>query len=299
MPVISEEYQTLVLDDIRSFEGLSHPVRACLLERLLVRRLSLARLHPNPTDEFCDPNIGPSYDTVLKYVHAWGETKHPHEELEKGKLCVEKMSAGGYMLLDGHHRWLAAHRLGMKRFPVTVMNATPVERIVKAMNRSDRRMCVSFDLDEVLLTKPGTPEAEPKAPPAVLRTLPGAMRRNAPLLIRELRDMGFDVWVYTAGFVPESTMKRMFSFYRFRTDGIVNGLRNREHRAALRKAFSENYDVSLHVDTKSVVWVNNRTREYDIVDIEAHRGEWSAQVMRTVRALPPVQAHLAQTGGKA
>ena len=152
MPVISQEYQTLVLEDIRSFKGLTHPVKAGFWERKLRRRLRLEQMHPNPRDEFSNPEIGPNYEVVMKYVKAWGESKHPKTNVEIEKLCVEKMSSGGYMLLDGHHRWLAAHRLGMKRLPVCIMNATPVNRILKEMARTKHRMCVSFDLDEVLLT---------------------------------------------------------------------------------------------------------------------------------------------------
>ena len=50
-----------------------------------------------------------------------------------------------------------------------------------------------------------------------------------------------------------------------KVDGVVNGLRNREHRADLRKLFNENYDVSLHIDAGSIVCVNTRTRAYDVV----------------------------------
>ena len=72
MGLHSEEYQQLVLNDLKNLEGLSHPVKASLPERLFVRKTSTDNLHPNPKDEFSDPKIGPNsgHKSIRRRLHA-------------------------------------------------------------------------------------------------------------------------------------------------------------------------------------------------------------------------------------
>ena len=39
-------------------------------------------------------------------------------------IPVEKMYPEGYMILNGHHRWAAALRLGQPEIPVKIVNLT-------------------------------------------------------------------------------------------------------------------------------------------------------------------------------
>ena len=108
MGEVTAEYQKRVLDEIKNYAGLSHPVKASMLERLCKKKVSIKKLHPNPEDEFSMVKIGPNYGIVGNYEsefrNAINHGMNPMEE----PLVVEKMSTGGYLILNGHHRWMAA-----------------------------------------------------------------------------------------------------------------------------------------------------------------------------------------------
>ncbi|MCF0129760.1 MAG: ParB N-terminal domain-containing protein, partial [Pseudobutyrivibrio sp.] len=115
MGLVTEEYQTMVLDDLAAIEGLYHPVKTTLLRRLFVRRTNIKKLHPNPEDEFCNPSIGPSYDIISNYEEVIRYNLDMDLPPIPERIVVEKISTGGYMILNGHHRWFACHRMGIKR----------------------------------------------------------------------------------------------------------------------------------------------------------------------------------------
>ena len=65
---IVDEYQKLVLDDVKTYAGICRPVKSSIPARIFIRKLPVNKLHPNPEDEFCDPKIGPSYPIVTNYI---------------------------------------------------------------------------------------------------------------------------------------------------------------------------------------------------------------------------------------
>lgn len=73
------------------------------MKRLLIRKLQLNKLHPNPQDEFCDAAIGPNYSIIAEYQKDFRELMRmgmppigPYDE----PLMVEKMSTGGKSCLE-------------------------------------------------------------------------------------------------------------------------------------------------------------------------------------------------------
>lgn len=286
------EYQTLVIDDINSYIGLNHPEKAGLLERVLCRKLPIESLHPNPDDEFSNPEIGPSYAIVNNYIDLWRKDRLHGMEPELESISVEKMSTGGYMILDGHHRWLAAHRFGLDKLPVTIMNVTPITEILSAIAASERKMCVSFDLDEVLLADSSALFRLKKSSSSNGQYKKVALRKNASILIRELHNLGFDVWVYTGSYMEESKLSKFFKLNRIEVDGLINGLKNTRSRTELRKFFSEKYEVSLHIDKYTVVWVDTKKKDYDVIDITGDDNSWGSRAITAVRQIPCVQEHI-------
>lgn len=111
----TEEYRRWVLDDLKNYEKLNRPVKTGLLKRLVIRKLPLSKLHPNPQDEFCQTSIGPNYSIISDYEKYFRQMISMQQELIgpfDEPLTVEKMSTGGYMILNGHHQKSgAAYRL--------------------------------------------------------------------------------------------------------------------------------------------------------------------------------------------
>lgn len=46
------DFKEFVANDVNNQKGIFHPVKASFLERLLVKKVSCKRLHPNASDEF-------------------------------------------------------------------------------------------------------------------------------------------------------------------------------------------------------------------------------------------------------
>lgn len=282
----TEEFKRVVLNDIKNYEKLNHPVKTGLLKRLAVRQLPTSELHPNPQDEFCDPSVGPNYSIVSDYEKTFRDLIRmqqppigPYDE----PLTVEKMSTGGYMILNGHHRWMAARRLGLKTLPVHIVNVSTEEEIISAVNHSSRNMCASFDLDEILLTDGSTyPEHKELSFPFD-RIYRKTLRRNASVLINELHSMGFDVWVYTGEYYPEAYLRLLFRLHGTKVDGIINGMRHRKTKSRIREAFSNKYRISLHVDNDDVTCVRTKTKEYEMFCMDSVNQDWASEVVSRLR----------------
>ena len=91
--------------------------KASLWERLTTREADINDLHANPLDEFSNPRIGPSDSAVAKYVEEINTTGGLSTPIE-----VQKLSTGGYEIVNGHHRWLAAQKVGLETVPIQIKN---------------------------------------------------------------------------------------------------------------------------------------------------------------------------------
>ena len=284
MALYTDEYKRLVVDDIKSFEGLNHPVRAGIAERLIRRNAKTSSLHPNPDDEFADPKIGPNYEIVANYVRSIKRALDYDEKPFEDPIYVEKMSTGGLMILNGHHRWMAAVRIGCSRLPVKIVNVTSAESIRDTLRRSERKYCVSFDLDEVLLTDGNIYPADRNLVFPFNLLYKKTLRKNAVFLVKELQKAGFDVWIYTGNFYSEEYIRLLFRLHRAKVDGIVNGLSKRKN-TGLKKEFTGKYEYSLHIDNGELVCVNTAAKEFSTVEISSDPGSWASEAMKAVRGL--------------
>lgn len=282
---VNEDFKELVLDDMARYVGLTKPVRATILERLLIKKLRISKLHPNPFDEFSEVEIGPNYGIVNDYVHSMQRALGYCKDVIDEPIVVEKMSVGGYMILNGHHRWMAAHKVGIKKIPVQIVNVAPDEEIFATINKSTNTKCVSIDLDEVLLADRSTYPEDAKMSPISEKLFPKILRFNAGALINELRSEGFDVWVYTRGYHSSEYINFLMKHQHTKVDGIVNGLARRKTKDGLRNAFRNKYKYSIHVDNAGIICVNNAIRECDTYDLETSQNNWAADVMKQISQL--------------
>ncbi len=284
MAVVSEDFQKLVLDDIKTYAGLSEPVKAGVLERMFVHNALLKRLHPNPEDEFSMTEVGPHYGIVGDYLSVFKRRMDLNQKpYMEEKLMVEKMSTGGYMILNGHHRWMAACRLGIKKAPVQIVNVTPEKEIFENINNSDRLMCVSFDFDEVLLTDGIRCPKDKNIRFPLNRIYKKGLRKNAGVLANELQKMGFDVWIYTGNYHSTEYINGLMKIHKATVNGIVNGLGGKKGNSHIKEAFVKKYKYSIHVDNDMVLCVNTTTKEYESVDIDSNGADWSAEVINIIR----------------
>lgn len=281
---VTVEYRKAVLDDLEKLKGLSHAQKAGKLEQMFVRAVPVEKLHPNPDDEFSDPAVGPNYDIVKQYAEDLRKREALGTLPDMEPLCVQKLSPDGYMVLNGHHRWMAAKRVGIKKLPVRVVNGTTVEKIVSAVNSSENHMCVSFDLDEVLICDSSRyPADRPPAFPFSLKYRE-TIRENAGAMIAQLRGQGFDVWVYTGSYLSEEYIERLLHLHKADVSGIMNGMNRKKTGGTISKTFRKKYDVMAHVDNDSLIVINTRTKDYESAELPDGAG-WAAAVPQKIRDL--------------
>ncbi|MER2056702.1 MAG: ParB/Srx family N-terminal domain-containing protein, partial [Clostridia bacterium] len=130
MPKHETQSQAFIAEEVKKVKGIAVPTHAGKFERALVRKVKCSKLHPNPNDEFCSPEIGPNERIVSEYSKAYrllredSDAAHFLDSNIKEPLTVQKIRPDGYMILNGHHRWLAAELSGIDKIPVRIVNLT-------------------------------------------------------------------------------------------------------------------------------------------------------------------------------
>lgn len=286
-----------VYSDVASFDGLRRPIKVSFLERKLTRKLPTYKLHPNPEDEFTHPDVGPSFAIINNYVEKMlFQMSHELPPLDsKDPLVVEKLFPRGYLLLNGHHRWAAAKRIGVKRVPVELVNLTHEEDILKMMDRTNNTKRVSFDLDEVLIATGDCPKDEEPGKPWSVVTKE-RLKIGAPVLIHELQGLGYDVWVYTSSFKSEKYIRAIFKGYKVNPDGVINGValkkqQNKESMSKVKEAMKNKYVTTLHIDGGHVLYTNKETKDYDYISLQCADSDWASKVIHVVKGMEEKNAN--------
>ena len=280
-----------VTADIQKYDGIRMPLKASLVEKALVRKLPMDRLHPNPDDEFCMPQIGPNYSIISGYEqqirNATERGKSPFAE----PLMVEKMRPDGYLILNGHHRWAAARNMGLKSVPVNIINPTHEIDIKEMLANSKHDRRVSFDLDEVVFRSGDSPdEVEKGLGFPFNRHYKDRLRIGIPALFLFLTQSGYDIWVYTSKFYSLDYIQRLFKHYHVTVDGVVTCRANRKKIApgkdsSIAKLVAKKYPTTITVDNDSVLFTHSSTKEFEQFDLSGSATEWSKQVISIMKTL--------------
>lgn len=279
MVVTNEIYTKYVTEDLNNHKGLYHPVKAHFYERIKARMISPLKLHPNPDDEFSMEKIGPNWNIIGDYEKTIRERKKREEDIFDDPLIAVKLDKGGYMLLNGHHRWMAAVSLKIDKVPVEVVNITTDEDIYNAVNKSTRNKCVTIDLDEVLLCDDscGFPFN------VVYKE---NLRENAALLVSEVQRVGYDVWVYTGSYRSEAYIKGLFSINKCKVDGVVNGITNGKGKSKkLAEIFRSKYKHIVHIDNSMITCVDTEKKDYECIDLSADGAGWASEVALRIKEI--------------
>ena len=284
------EFEQFILDEIERQKGLYLPIKAGAMERLMTKKAPCASLHPNPEDEFCFPDIGPSHKIISQYVNDFrARMSHDLEPLED-PVIVEKTHPDGYMLLNGHHRWAAALKLGIKSIPIKIVNLAQESDIKTMLENAKHDKRVTMDLDEVIFRDKKDPEAE---------ALPGGhgkkkpkqrIRKGVPALFRFLTKSGYDIWVYSADYYSIDDIQDFFNSYSVHVDGIITGTQKAKKSATkaakdMEKLISNHYKKTLHIDNDMVIATTEKSGEFQEYEINPAASEWSKEIMAVIGAM--------------
>ena len=114
-------FDEYLAQEVENSKGVFFPVKTGILSRLLIREARCDDLHPNPEDEFCSPQIGPNYKIISAYQQQYVDALKMSQHYYEGEpIIVERTHPEGYRIINGHHRWAAALRIGQAKIPIRI-----------------------------------------------------------------------------------------------------------------------------------------------------------------------------------
>lgn len=289
-------FQDYLKQEIERVNGVYYPVRASFLRRVLVKNAKCKKLHPNPEDEFCFPDIGPNYQIISKYEKEYkraetcGVVENGFDGGINDPLIVQKSMPDGYMLMNGHHRWAAAIRIGKKRVKIKIVNLTQEGDIRAMLQRSSSDVRVTLDLDEVVFSAEGDSPLEKPLRFPLDRFYRERLRLGVPALFHFLNERGYDIWVYTSKYYSMEYIRFFFRHWHVRLTGIVTGAGRKAPRGlggaeAMNRLIEKKYKTTFHIDREAVMRVTGGTKECEEVRLNGSASGWAREVMDAIGAL--------------
>lgn len=278
------EFDEFVARDVNAQKGVSIPVHAGALERLFVRKVACTNLHPNADDEFTFETVGPSYKIIGEYEKKFRQALNSGQEIFDEPLIVEKLRPSGYLLLNGHHRWAAAMRVGIKRVPVKIVNQASESDIKKILENSTHDKRVALDLDEVIFRPSDAPNLEKALGFPYNLKYKQRIRLGTPALLYYLAKNGYDIWVYAHEYYSIEDIRGFFKGYSVYVDGIITGIGKKQKAEAesarrMEKMISNKYSETVHIDNNSIIVTRGRTGEFEEYELNCPEEEWSKNVI--------------------
>ena len=83
-----------IQEDVKKYSNRREVARANILEILSTKYLSPDEMHPNPDDEFSDPDVGPNESIVEKYVQEALDNLKVDADSFDDPILVAKMQSG-------------------------------------------------------------------------------------------------------------------------------------------------------------------------------------------------------------
>lgn len=201
------------------------------------------------------------------------------------------MYPDGYTIINGHHRWAAARRLGIKRVPIKILNLIHEEDIIDIIERSKNSKRVAIDLDDLIFVNETESPAEKKLPYlSYIRYNKRRIRLGFPALCRFLQSHGYDVWVFTAEYCSVDQIEGLLKRYHTIPDGIITASGRIEKtvedkKERIRDMMKKKYVRTITLYNDLMIVVNSQTGDSDQIPLEGPANEWSINVEKAVKRL--------------
>lgn len=293
MAVTKTKLEIYLEEQINKYKGICMPLKAGMLERMMTKKLPCTSMHPNPADEFCHADIGPSYRIIGEYERSIRKNLlHGLDPFEE-PIMVEKMHPDGYLILNGHHRWAAAFRCDIKKVPVKIVNLTQETDIEKMLLNSKHDKRISFDLDEVVLGTKDTASLEKALPFPQDHFYKERLALGIPALFHFLTMHGYDIWLYTASYYSYDYLKHLFQLYHVHVDGVITGIKrkvedtaeNKEAQEHIKEMFRESYRETVTIDRCMLLRTIRGQEEYEQFDLPEKAADWSREVITILETI--------------
>ena len=290
-------FQTFLDEEVNRVKGIYYPVRAGFFRRLLCKKAACRKLHPNPDDEFCFPEVGPNYDIISRYAEQYRTDPQFRSGLEESSilepLMVQKARPDGYLILNGHHRWAAAMRSGVEKVPISIVNLTQLSDIRKMLENSQSDKRVTLDLDEVVFCGKDDPCVEKPLAFPMNRFYKERIRRGIPALLHAFNEKDWDIWVYTSKYYSIEYIRFLFKHRAVRLTGIVTGTAQKGSHAAetareMKKMLETKYQSTIPIDNHMVIRTVQGSKECEEYSLSGSPETWSREALDIFRKMKPL-----------
>ena len=284
------QFDAFLAEEIRKIKGISYPVKAGFFRQLLIKKAPCRKLHPNPDDEFCLPEIGPNYEIMARYAADYRRVgSNPIDtQFLDGSISepieVEKIYPNGYMILNGHHRWGGAIQAGIDTLPIRIVDLTQKNDIQNMLRNSGSARRVTLDLDETVFLPEGDPFPEKPLRFPLNRFYKERLRLGIPALFHMLNNSGYDIWIYTARYYSVNYIKFYLKHYHVHVTSIVTGTARKgppgtDTRKALETMLESRYESTVHIDKSEVIRTFTNPRSFEEFPLSGVPEAWSREVM--------------------
>lgn len=152
-------------------------------------------------------------------------------------------------------------------------------------------MRISFDLDDTLICYGDGLPREPRLP--WHRRLLGGdepLRRGARVLLNQLRDEGWELWIYTTSLRSPRVVRRWLRYHGIIVAGVVN---QDVHEAHLKSVLRDHrpsknpaaFGIALHVDDSEGVRMEGAAHGFEVVVVAPHDEAWTEKVRHAAREM--------------
>lgn len=148
-------------------------------------------------------------------------------------------------------------------------------------------MRISFDLDDTLFVSPDDFKVEKELRFPWNKIYKERLRYGTIELIKQLKQAGSEVWIYTTSFRTERYIKGLFRQYGIKLDGIVNGERHakevqREKKEPMPSKYPSWYRIDLHIDDDISVLKNGRTYGFKVILVAGQDDKWTDKILEQI-----------------
>lgn len=284
-----KEFENFIENEVDKLQGVYYPVKAGFFDQAFVHKLPCSKLHPNPYDEFCHPEVGPSYEIVSRYERDYRSLNGHLSSAAfmnsniKEPIMVQKLAPDGYMILNGHHRWAGAMRAGLEKIPVQIVNLTVEKDVWEMLQKASFNKRVTLDLDETVFRSTDDGDLERPLSFPFNRLFRDRIRSGIPVLFHFWRQQGYDIWVYSAKYYSLDYIRSYFRHYRTHVTGIVTGTARKVSKdnntmKELDQLLKKHYSETVHVDNDALLRTFNDSDAFEEYPLGDPGSSWSHQV---------------------
>ena len=148
-------------------------------------------------------------------------------------------------------------------------------------------MNISFDLDSTLIPHGNEFETEKRN---LFGKLLGIekIRKGTCELIRELRNAGHNIHIYTTSYRTRSKIKLIFRYYGLSIDRVINQKQNTETLKSMNISASKYppaFDFDLHIDDSEGVEIEAKRFNFNVIIVRPNDIGWAEKIKNKTKTL--------------